>query len=155
MKCSRRRVSSTHAANFSRGYVATSQVASVYERLWVCIIKPATHAYHRKETRDCDSETTSQCDHGRIATAKCGPRARKRAASKATWLKQALNQSIKKLLSKAKQMVELNFDVAQFRPTHGRTELQRCTVPSYPLKGAALREGYGTATGTIKQQPEQ
>ena len=39
----------------------------------------------RKETRDCDSETTSQCDHGRIATAKCGPLTRKRAASKATW----------------------------------------------------------------------
>ena len=30
-----------------------------------------------------DSEATSQCEHGRIATAKCGPRTRKRAASRA------------------------------------------------------------------------
>ena len=68
----------------------------------------------RKETRDCDSETTSQCDHGRIATAKCGPRARKRAASKATWrIKQASNQ-----------------DGFLESETNGSPELQSCTHSS-------------------------
>ena len=53
----------------------------------------------RKDTRDCDSETTSQCDHGRIATAKCGPRARKRAASKATWRIKQASRNFSRLLA--------------------------------------------------------